>query len=170
MPDGTKRLEAGELGESFFCLLGRGLREWKAICEEIAMQKFQQCSNRQEFLEHYVRLRDTDTLLAFGYVVRSHERGEEHLPQATVVNTLYSPNNPADKMPRSSTMELPPLFVKTLEAIRMDVGRRYTALHYFGLIERRKLNQVCVALLVTEAGHVVNKRLDAAKIPALVME
>jgi len=170
MPDGTKNFKALELDEGFFRLLGRSLRKWKAISQDIAKAKLQQINDQQEFVEHYTRLRNTDTLLAFGYVVRSHERGMDRLPQADVVNALYDPDEDAEEDSTASDVSLPKLMTKSRESVRMDIGRRYKALHYFGLVERRQVTRTFVDLRLTSLGDDVNSQLDGILIQISSLE
>ena len=157
MPDDMIDLPLSERCQrnaDFFSSLGSVLQEWDQICRNLS----ESCSHndRKEFLEHYRRLRDTDAVLALGYVRRHEELTGDRMPQAKVIEVLTKVATDECELPKRSRA-----------AVGMEIGRRYRALHYFGLVERREVTRTFVDLRLTDLGHQTVERINRSFASAL---
>lgn len=131
-----------------FKMLGAMFTTWNEIAHERLAATV--CDDKKELVEQFKRLKNTDTMLALGYVVRHEEKTGEALPQAHVIDALSQASDSTSR-----------------DAIRMDIGRRTKALHFFGLIERREITKTHVELRVTELGRAATTTLNE-KVGALI--
>lgn len=152
MLDGNSRNSLQDAPRGFFSELGVALSAWGEICEELVSDI--QSDNLKEIVKHYGRMSNVDGLLALGYVVRHFERTGDRLPQSKVIDELSARDS--DDIASCALRAVK----KTKDAVRMDIARRFKALAYFGLVERRVVTVTHVDLLPTEVGMKINARLN----------
>lgn len=143
--------------EGAFQILGRIIRSWDSLTKEVLTENYPETSDRKsDVLEHFNRLNNIDTMLAFGYVSRYKENTGNAIPQSFIVQTLYEEQLGEEELNLTS--------IKSRDSIRMDVTRRFKALEYFELVERVQKAPTYVEIELTERGsevaHMINKSLE----------
>lgn len=154
-----------------FSLQGEFHRSWQKICHEALTRKIYDLKagvgdiDKKKLGEHYKRIKKTETLLAFGYAIRQEQREDTPLLQAHVVNVLSNPETIEDFADMDENIaEVAKEISKynSKESLRVDIGRRYVSLDYFGLVKRDQITATCVQISVSEFGREADRNLGSA--------